>query len=103
MLKLTLQLSLKFWLFIHPLQALEESVQSKWSVRDSGYAEGWFSDREDQSDYRREDSVESLDSAESRTLNVASDCTLRAGSEGKTGVVCVCNGVMPFLLYLCSI
>ncbi|XP_073699244.1 LIM domain only protein 7b isoform X2 [Garra rufa] len=68
-------------------KALEESVQSKSSVRDSGYAEGWFSDREDlfslkQSGYRREDSVESLDSVESRTLSVASDCTLRAGSEG---------------------
>ncbi len=81
-------------------------MQSKWSVRDSGYAEGWFSDREDQSDYRREDSVESLDSVESRTFGLASDCTLRAGSEGKTGVVClfvcvcVCNRVMPFLLYL---
>ncbi|XP_016297976.1 LIM domain only protein 7-like [Sinocyclocheilus anshuiensis] len=68
-------------------KALEESVQSKSSVRDSGYAEGWFSDREDlfslkQSGYRREDSVESLDSVESRTLSVASDCTLRADSEG---------------------
>ncbi|XP_016430682.1 LIM domain only protein 7b isoform X4 [Sinocyclocheilus rhinocerous] len=68
-------------------KALEESVQSKSSVRDSGYAEGWFSDREDlfslkQSGYRREDSVESLDSVESRTLSVASDCTLRVGSEG---------------------
>ncbi|KAL1282218.1 hypothetical protein QQF64_001021, partial [Cirrhinus molitorella] len=68
-------------------KALEESVQSKSNVRDSGYAEGWFSDREDlfslkQSGYRREDSVESLDSVESRTLSVASDCTLRAGSEG---------------------
>ncbi|XP_042613563.1 LIM domain only protein 7-like isoform X4 [Cyprinus carpio] len=68
-------------------KALEESVQSKSSVRDSGYAEGWFSDREDlfslkQSGYQREDSVESLDSVESRTLSVASDYTLRAGSEG---------------------
>ncbi|XP_042572413.1 LIM domain only protein 7b isoform X6 [Cyprinus carpio] len=62
-------------------KALEESVQSKSSVRDSGYAEGWFSDREDLG-YRREDSVESLDSVESRTISVASDCTLRAGSEG---------------------
>ncbi|XP_043088660.1 LIM domain only protein 7b isoform X12 [Puntigrus tetrazona] len=68
-------------------KALEETVQSKSSVRDSGYAEGWFSDREDlfslkQPGYRREDSVESLDSVESRTLSAASDCTLRAGSEG---------------------
>ncbi|XP_052401783.1 LIM domain only protein 7b isoform X11 [Carassius gibelio] len=68
-------------------KALEESVQSKSSVRDSGYAEGWFSDREDlfslkQAGYRREDSVESLDSVESHTLSVASDCTLTAGSEG---------------------
>ncbi|XP_077102891.1 LIM domain only protein 7b isoform X24 [Siphateles boraxobius] len=61
-------------------KALEESVQSKSCVRDSGYVEGWFSDREDlfslkQSGYRREDSVESLDSVEFRTL-------IRAGSEG---------------------
>ncbi|XP_067297497.1 LIM domain only protein 7b [Pseudorasbora parva] len=67
-------------------KALEESVQSKLSVRDSGYVEGWFSDREDpfslkQSGYRREDSVESFDSVESRTLSVASDFTLRASSE----------------------
>ncbi|XP_056594009.1 LIM domain only protein 7b isoform X2 [Triplophysa dalaica] len=69
------------------LEALEESVHSKSNVRDSGFGEGWFSDREDlfswkQSGYRREDSVESLDSVESRTLSVASNCTLRAGSEG---------------------
>ncbi|XP_057188232.1 LIM domain only protein 7b isoform X8 [Triplophysa rosa] len=68
-------------------EALEESVHSKSNVRDSGFAEGWFSDREDlyslkQSGYRREESVESLDSVESRTLSLASDCTLRAGSEG---------------------
>ncbi|XP_056110413.1 LIM domain only protein 7b isoform X3 [Rhinichthys klamathensis goyatoka] len=68
-------------------KALEESVQSKSSVRDSGYVEGWFSDREDllslkQSGYRREDSVESLDSVEFRPLSVASDGTIRAGSEG---------------------
>ncbi|XP_051983500.1 LIM domain only protein 7-like [Xyrauchen texanus] len=68
-------------------KALEESVHCKSSVRDSGYAEGWFSDREDlfslkQPGYRREDSVESLDSVESRTLSLASDSTLRAGSEG---------------------
>ncbi|XP_051559101.1 LIM domain only protein 7-like isoform X2 [Myxocyprinus asiaticus] len=68
-------------------KALEESVHCKSSVRDSGYAEGWFSDREDlfslkQQGYRREDSVESLDSVESRTLSFASDSTLRAGSEG---------------------
>lgn len=69
-------------------QPLEESLHSKSNVRDSGFAEGWFSDREDlfslkQPGYRREDSVESLDSVESRTLSVASDWTLRAGSEGK--------------------
>ncbi|XP_051560275.1 LIM domain only protein 7-like [Myxocyprinus asiaticus] len=66
-------------------KALEEYCKS--SVRDSGYAEGWFSDREDlfslkQLSYRREDSVESLDSLESRTLSLASDSTLRAGSKG---------------------
>ncbi|KAK7166165.1 hypothetical protein R3I93_006059 [Phoxinus phoxinus] len=65
-------------------KALEES---RSSVRDSGYVEGWLSDREDllslkQSGYRREDSVESLDSVEFRTHSVASDCTITAGSEG---------------------
>ncbi|KAA0722227.1 LIM domain only protein 7 [Triplophysa tibetana] len=69
------------------LEALEEPVHFKSNVRDSGFGEGWFSDREDlfswkQSGYSREDSVESLDSVESRTLSVASNCTLRAGSEG---------------------
>ncbi|NP_001038909.2 LIM domain only protein 7b [Danio rerio] len=68
-------------------KALEELAQSRLSVRDSGYSEGWFSDREElysvkQPSYRREDSVESLDSVESRALSVASDLTLRAGSEG---------------------
>ncbi|XP_036419312.1 LIM domain only protein 7b isoform X3 [Colossoma macropomum] len=68
-------------------KALEESSCPKPSVRDSGYGENWDPDREDlfssqQPNYRREDSVESLDSVESRTLSVASDCTLIAGSEG---------------------
>lgn len=56
-------------------------------MRDSGYVDNWSPDREDpfspqQQSYRREDSVESLDSVGSRTLSVASDCTLVAGSEG---------------------
>ncbi|KAL7845596.1 hypothetical protein AOLI_G00237880 [Acnodon oligacanthus] len=68
-------------------KTLEESSCPKPSVRDSGYGENWDPDREDlfssqQPGYRREDSVESLDSVESRTLSVASDCTLIAGSEG---------------------
>ncbi|XP_034156148.2 LIM domain only protein 7b isoform X4 [Pangasianodon hypophthalmus] len=62
-------------------KALEEASCSKSSVRDSGFAETWYPDREVPS-YRREDSVESLDSVESHTLSVASDCTLIAGSEG---------------------
>ncbi|XP_017570609.1 LIM domain only protein 7b isoform X3 [Pygocentrus nattereri] len=68
-------------------KTLEESSCPKPSVRDSGYGENWDPDKEDlfstqQPSYRREDSVESLDSVESRTLSVASDCTLIAGSEG---------------------
>lgn len=50
-------------------------------MRDSGFSETWYPDREVPS-YRREDSVESLDSVESHTLSAASDCTLIAGSEG---------------------
>ncbi|TSK17999.1 LIM domain only protein 7 [Bagarius yarrelli] len=62
-------------------KALEEASCSKFSVRDSGFAENWYPDREVPS-YKREDSVESLDSVESHTLSAASDCTLKAGSEG---------------------
>ncbi|KAF4075313.1 hypothetical protein AMELA_G00233020 [Ameiurus melas] len=62
-------------------KALEEASGSKSSVRDSGFAETWYPDREVLS-YRREDSVESVDSVESRTRSVVSDCTLIAGSEG---------------------
>ncbi|XP_030634819.1 LIM domain only protein 7b [Chanos chanos] len=67
-------------------KALEESTCPKSSVRDSGYGETFYPDREElfssQSGYRRENSVESLDSVESHTLSVASDNTLVAGSEG---------------------
>ncbi|XP_058235826.1 LIM domain only protein 7b isoform X3 [Hemibagrus wyckioides] len=62
-------------------KALDEASCSKPGTRDSGFGETWYPDREVPS-YRREDSVESLDSVESRTLSVASDCTLIAGSEG---------------------
>lgn len=65
------------------LQALEEASCSRSSVRDSGFAETWYPDREVPG-YRREDSVESLNSVESHTLSVASDCTLVAGSEGRS-------------------
>ncbi|XP_031414429.1 LIM domain only protein 7 [Clupea harengus] len=67
-------------------KVLEDSCP-RWSVRDSGYSESWYPDKEEllalqQASYRREDSVESLDSVGSRTLSVTSDNTLRAGSEG---------------------
>ncbi|XP_017313754.1 LIM domain only protein 7b isoform X1 [Ictalurus punctatus] len=62
-------------------KALEEASGSKSSVRDSFFAETWYPDSEVLS-YRREDSVESVDSVESHTLSVVSDCTLIAGSEG---------------------
>ncbi|KAF5897215.1 LIM domain only protein 7-like isoform X1 [Clarias magur] len=61
-------------------KALEEASCSRSCVRDSGFSETWYPDREVPS-YRREDSVESLDSVESHTLSAASDCTLIAGSE----------------------
>ncbi|XP_072512872.1 LIM domain only protein 7b isoform X3 [Salminus brasiliensis] len=68
-------------------KALEESSCPKPSVRDSGYVENWYPEKEDlfdtqQLSYKRGDSVDSIDSVESRTLSVASDCTLIAGSEG---------------------
>ncbi|TRY54369.1 hypothetical protein DNTS_011130 [Danionella cerebrum] len=60
-------------------KALEESGQSRWSVRDSGFVEGWFPDQ--QSGYSRGDSVESVESMESRTLGTASYSALQAPSE----------------------
>ncbi|XP_028837206.1 LIM domain only protein 7b isoform X2 [Denticeps clupeoides] len=67
-------------------KTLEDAGCPRSSVRDSGYGEAWFANREDvfplQPSYRREDSVESLDSVESHTLSVTSDITLIAGSEG---------------------
>lgn len=66
------------------MQALDEASCSKPGIRVSGFGETWYSDREVPS-YRREDSVESLDSVESHTLSaVASDCTLIAGGEGRS-------------------
>ncbi|KAI5089900.1 LIM domain only protein 7, partial [Silurus meridionalis] len=62
-------------------KALEEGSCPKSSARDSGFAETWYPDREVPS-YRREDSVDSLDSVESHTPSVTSDCMLIAGSEG---------------------
>ncbi|XP_063067637.1 LIM domain only protein 7b isoform X2 [Engraulis encrasicolus] len=68
-------------------KALEE-WSPRWSVRDSGYSESWFPDREEllglqaTASCKSEDSIESLDSTESRTLSATSDTTLRAGSEG---------------------
>ncbi|XP_047659374.1 LIM domain only protein 7b isoform X2 [Tachysurus fulvidraco] len=60
-------------------KALEEA-SSKPGARDSGFAETWYPDREVLS-YRREDSVDSLDSVGSHTRSVAS-YTFIAGSEG---------------------
>ncbi|XP_029112485.1 LIM domain only protein 7 isoform X1 [Scleropages formosus] len=67
-------------------KALEESSGPKRSVRDSGFGDGWYAEREEpyalQSAHRREASLDSLDSVESRTLSISSEATLKGSSEG---------------------
>uniref|UniRef100_A0A8C9VN26 LIM domain 7 n=1 Tax=Scleropages formosus TaxID=113540 RepID=A0A8C9VN26_SCLFO len=66
-------------------KALEESSGPKRSVRDSGFGDGWYAEREEpyalQSAHRREASLDSLDSVESRTLSISSEATLKGSSE----------------------
>ncbi|XP_036395867.1 LIM domain only protein 7 [Megalops cyprinoides] len=66
-------------------KALEDSASLKGNVRDSGFGDSWYEKEELfplQTGHRREDSLDSLDSVESRTLSISSDVTLKGSSEG---------------------
>ncbi|XP_034042815.1 LIM domain only protein 7 isoform X1 [Thalassophryne amazonica] len=70
-------------------KALEESTgQRGRSVRDSGFGDTWYLEREelyhlsDGGSHRREDSLDSLDSVGSQPHSISSDTTLKGSSEG---------------------
>lgn len=75
-------------------KALHESNGEKASsIRDSGFGDSWYSEREEiyhlreeggggEGGHRREDFLDSLDSLGSRPRSISSDATLRGGSEG---------------------
>ncbi|CAL8387797.1 unnamed protein product [Gadus morhua 'NCC'] len=78
-------------------KALEEgSSPRRSSVRDSGFGDSWYSDREELfqlrgggrggegggEGYSKEDSSDSLDSLSSRPHSISSDATLKGSSEG---------------------
>ncbi|XP_067460126.1 LIM domain only protein 7-like isoform X3 [Thunnus thynnus] len=73
-------------------KALQESSSQKGSnVRDSGFGDSWYSEREELNQlrgggggggHRREDSLDSLDSLGSRPHSISSDTTLKGSSEG---------------------
>ncbi|KAM6985042.1 LIM domain only protein 7 [Aplochiton taeniatus] len=73
-------------------KALEKSSSHRSrssSVRDSGFGDSWYSEREELfsprgrgGGHRREDSLDSLDSLGSRPHSISSDATLKGSSEG---------------------
>ncbi|XP_062288410.1 LIM domain only protein 7 [Scomber scombrus] len=72
-------------------KALQESSSQKGSnVRDSGFGDSWYSEREELNQlrggggggHRRDDSLDSLDSLGSQPHSISSDTTLKGSSEG---------------------
>lgn len=89
------------WLcvFMCVWKALQESSSQKGSnIRDSGFGDNWYSEREEpyhlrgegEGGHRRDDSLDSLDSLGSLSHSISSDTTLKGSSEGRRHhVICI--------------